>query len=53
VRFFQVFYALACTIWTMHLIQILAAAGSSHPKGTFSGAVTSQLTGCPALARSQ
>ena len=42
-RYLQVFYALACTIWAMYLIQILAAVRSSHPEATLSGAVNCVL----------
>ncbi len=38
-RYFQAFYALACTIWTVRLIQILVAVRSENPEATLSGAV--------------
>ena len=38
-RYLQVAYALACTIWTIYVIQIIAAAHRTHPEGTLSGAV--------------
>jgi hypothetical protein len=38
VRHLQVFYTIACTIWTIYLIQ-LAIPRPSHPEATVAGAV--------------
>ncbi|HUK34324.1 MAG TPA: hypothetical protein VLV86_10455 [Vicinamibacterales bacterium] len=38
-RYLQAVYSLACMMWAMRLVQILAAVHLSHPEASLSGAV--------------